>query len=213
MTRAITENFGRAPVTFKAGRYGVGSGTAESIARLGYRIDASTVPYTSFRSDGGPDFSAHTEQPYWFQADGRQLLELPVTTAFCGSLRKRGSSLYPALQSKFARSMRLGGIASRTGLLERIRLTPEGCDAAALIRLLRTLRHDGCQVFSLTYHSPSLEPGHTPYVHDSADLEAFFDTVEEVCRYFADELSGSFMSLSALHEKLLGSPAAQDTAI
>lgn len=205
MTRAISENFGRAPLTFKAGRYGVGTHTAASIARLGYHIDASTVPYTSFSSDGGPDFSAHTETPYWFPADGRKLLELPVTTAFCGSLRGSGAALYPTLQSPVARALRLGGIASRAGLLERIRLTPEGCDAPALIRLLRTLRADGCQIFSLTYHSPSLEPGHTPYVRTAEELERFLDTVAQTCRYFADELGGTFMSLSALHARLAAS--------
>lgn len=204
MTRAITENFGRAPVTFKAGRYGVGGHTAESIARLGYQIDASTVPRTSFRSDGGPDFSTHTEQPYWFSAAGQNLLELPVTTAFCGTLRSSGPALYPALQRKLARTMRLGGIASRTGLLERIRLTPEGCDSAALIRLLDTLHADGCQVFSLTYHSPSLVPGHTPYVRNADELESFINTVSKACRHFSEVLGGNFMSLSTLRGRLAG---------
>ncbi|KQP39787.1 polysaccharide deacetylase family protein [Pseudorhodoferax sp. Leaf274] len=206
MTRAITKNFGRAPITFKAGRYGVGPQTAASIARLGYRIDASVVPRTAFKADGGPDFTASDEQPFWFPVGDARLLELPVTTAYCGLARAAGPALFPALQGSLARSLRLGGIAARTGLLERIRLTPEGCDPADLVRLMDTLHGAGCQVFSLTYHSPSLAVGHTPYVRDAAALERFLTTVEQVCRHFAERLGGTFMSLSALHERLSARP-------
>jgi hypothetical protein len=198
LTEAITASFGRAPVTFKAGRYGLGPHTAESIAALGYEIDASVVPYSSFADDGGPDFSSYDEDPYWFMAGGRQLLELPVTTGYSGWLRARGPQLYQMAQQPWARSARMGGILARSGALERIRLSPETASDAEMRRLTTSLRADGCEVFSLTYHSPSLVAGHTPYVRTEADLVRFIATVHDYCAWFRDEVGGQFMSLSQL---------------
>jgi hypothetical protein len=210
LTEAITDNFQRAPITFKAGRYGVGPHTAESIASLGYKIDASIVPYTSFTSDGGPDFSEFTEHPYWFTANGQQLLELPATAGFCGLLRNAGREIYALSQQPLGKALRLGGIAARSGISERIRLTPEGCTTDDMKRLTSTLVKSGCQVVSLTYHSPSLAPGHTPYVRSAAELEKFLDSIRDFCTYFRDELGGVFMSVSEVYEKMRAERAAAE---
>ena len=202
LTQAITENFGRAPTTFKAGRYGVGAHTLEAITALGYRIDASFVPHTSFAADGGPDFSRYSEQPFWFGRPQAPLLELPVTNGYCGALRSLGPALYPLLQSAPLKALRAGGIAARTRLLERIRLSPEGASAAEMKRLAATLAGAGCRVFSLTYHSPSLAPGHTPYVRTKEDLRGFVAAIKALCTFFRDELGGVFMSVETLHGKL-----------
>jgi len=204
LTQAIAENFGRNPTVFKAGRYGLGRGTAAALARLGYLIDASVVPHTSFGADGGPDFTGYDNTPFWFGADDAPLLELPVTTAYCGWLGSQGSWLHPALASAAARALRLGGIAARTRALERIRLTPEGCGAQDMKRLVKSLARSGNQVFTLTYHSPSLVPGHTPYVRSQADLEAFLGAIAGICEFFRDELGGIFMSASKLRQAMIG---------
>ena len=204
LTLAIAENFGRSPTVFKAGRYGVGRGTAAALAQLGYRIDTSIVPHSSFRADGGPDFTQYTNQPFWFGPRDAPMLELPVSTAFCGWLRHQGRWLHPALATPVARTLRLGGIAARTRALERIRLSPEGCDAADMIRLARSLAQAGNQVFTLTYHSPSLVPGHTPYVRSQRDLEGFLRAIVGVCDYFRGELGGVFMTSSQIREAMIG---------
>ncbi|KQP23147.1 polysaccharide deacetylase family protein [Pseudorhodoferax sp. Leaf267] len=202
LTHAIADSTGRRPTVFKAGRYGLGPQTSQTLARLGYEIDASVVPHTAFTADSGPDFSAFDVHPYWFETEGRKLLELPVTTGFCGSLRGQGGALYPALQTPLGRTLRLPGIASRAGLLDRLRLTPEGYVLQDLQRLARTLVQDGCQVLSLTYHSPSLAPGHTPYVRDAADLERFLACIQGLLLYFRDTLGGTFMSCTQLRQAL-----------
>src|SRR3546814_17897114 len=48
LTAAIAEAFGTRPVVYKAGRYGVGPATAGILEDLGYLVDASIVPLTSF---------------------------------------------------------------------------------------------------------------------------------------------------------------------
>jgi hypothetical protein len=196
LTEAVTDAFGAQPLAFKAGRYGLGPHTGDAIARLGYQVDASVVPYSSFTDDGGPDFRGYDEHPYWFEAGQRQLLELPVTTGYAGWLRKYGPGLYETAQQPWARTMRMGGILARSHALERIRLSPEVASAAEMRRLTSALLDGGCGVFSLTYHSPSLEPGHTPYVRSKADLERFLATVHEYCTWFRDHVGGQFMSMS-----------------
>ena len=71
-------------------------------------------------------------------------------------------------------------------------------------RLAGALLAGGCQVFSLTYHSPSLMPGHTPYVYvrGEADLERLIATVHDDCAWFRDRGGGEFMSLSQLRRAL-----------
>lgn len=198
LTGAIADAFGRAPLAFKAGRYGLGPHTAESIASLGYTLDASVVPYTSFTDDGGPDFRLYDEHPFWFQAGGRELLEVPVTTGYAGWLRAAGPQLYGMAQHPLARSARAGGILARSRALERIRLSPETASGAEMRRLAAALLRGGCEVFSLTYHSPSMAVGHTPYVRSEAELERFIATVYDFCRWFRDELGGQFASMLQL---------------
>ncbi len=204
LTDAIAQNIGKRPTTFKAGRYGLGPHTAAALAKLGYLVDASVVPHTAFTADGGPDFSGFTEEPYWFGSTAQPLLELPVTTGFHGLLRRQGTALFPLLNSEPMRKLCAGGIASRAGLLERIRLTPEGCSAEDMKRIARTLVGDGCQVLTMTYHSPSLVAGHTPYVRTDAELVSFLASIKTVCEFFQSELGGVFMSVSQLHAKLAG---------
>jgi len=208
LTDAIEAAFGKRPTVFKAGRYGVGPHTADTIAKLGYVIDASVVPMTKMTADGGPDFSNHGVHPYWFTAHGQTLLELPATAGYAGRLHHLGQSLYPALQSPVGKQLRLPSIASRLGLLERIKLTPEGYSSTELIRLTQCLYSQGCRFFGLTYHSPSLVPGNTSYVKSNTDLETFLTVLDQYIEIFLHILNGQTLGLSqyrntAVNEKSL----------
>jgi len=189
LTEAIESAFGRRPVIYKAGRYGLGPNTASILESLGYRVDASVVPYTAFTADGGPDFRAESPRPRPMTPGG-EILELPLTVGFCGGLRTFGPRLFPLVELPWAMRLRLPGILARSGMLERIRLSPEGADARDHIRLTKALRGDGATVFCYTYHSPSLEPGHTPYVRTKRDLQAFIDSMDRYFDFFFGDLGG-----------------------
>lgn len=196
LTQAIETGFNKRPIVFKAGRYGVGPHTADTIARLGYLIDASVVPYTDMRGDGGPNFARHGAHPSWFKAHNQSLLELPATAGYAGKLHRHGHWLYPSMQENMAKRLRLTGVASRAGLLERVKLTPEGYSTKELIHLTQCLHAQGCRFFGLTYHSPSLSPGNTPYVKSPDDLAIFLSVLDQYISFFLNELNGKTLSSS-----------------
>lgn len=199
LTDAINANFGQRPIVYKAGRYGVGAHTTDTLAKLGYLIDASVVPYTDMSHDGGPDFSAHSMHPYWFNAGNQSILELPATAGYAGKLHHLGYKIYPMMQKNIARQLRIPGIASKTSLLERIKLTPEGYTSKELIYLTQCLFDQGCRYFCLTYHSPSLVPGNTCYVQSNSDLEKFFSVLDKYISFFLKSFNGNTISLSNYH--------------
>ena len=190
--------FGERPIAFKAGRHGFGASTRRAIIDLGYRIDCSYVPYTSFVHDGGPSFYSQRDQPFWLDRE-RRLLEIPVTNAYSGALAGLGRFVQPLFDNRAARRMHVPGVLSRSGLLTRSRLTPEGVSADEQCRLLDALVARGLTTFPMVYHSPSLTPGHTPYVRNAADLAAFLRTIEAVLLHFRDRLGGRFTTLSEIH--------------
>ena len=201
LTDAITENFGQRPTVYKAGRYGVGPATGEILEDLGYDVDASVVPYTEFTADGGPDFRHFGFKPFWF-GRRRRLLEIPLSVGFAGGLRSLGPGLYPSLACPMGVKLHIPGVLARLNLLERIRLTPEGESEGAHRRVTRALLECGCRVFSLTFHSPSLRAGMTPYVHSRVDLDRFLHAIDAYLRFFMDELGGRPTTPTALFRQL-----------
>lgn len=189
LTETIEANFGSRPAVYRAGRYGIGPATGAILDELGYVLDTSVVPFTDFRHDGGPDFSAFDDAPFWF-GPGERVLEMPLTVAWRGWLQSQGRRLQSYLLSDLGLRCHLPGVFSRLGALERIRLTPEGTSFAELKRLTDARLAAGKWLFVFSYHSPSLVAGHTPYVRDETELRKFLRLIEDYCDYFFGACGG-----------------------
>ena len=74
-------------------------------------------------------------------------------------------------------------VLSRLRITDTITLTPEGVTAAEQIRLIKSMLRRGNWLFVMHYHSPSLSPGHTPYVRSAKDADRFVQRIREVCRF------------------------------
>jgi hypothetical protein len=196
LTDAIETAFGTRPTAFKAGRYGYGPSTGKALAALGYQVDCSFVPHTDLSADGGPDFRFVPDAPHWLD---NGILEVPLTVGFLGAAPGLGSKAAWLFDSPSAERLRIPGVLARSGLVARSRLTPEGTPADEQCRLIAAMARRGHSLFSLTYHSPSLEPGNTPYVRDAAELERFLTAIEQVLTFFRDEMGGEFTTLSRVH--------------
>nr|WP_202390267.1 polysaccharide deacetylase family protein [Tsuneonella aeria] len=175
--RVVTA-FGTAPLIYRAGRYGLGPDSADLLRESGVPIDSSVRTHFDYRDSQGPDYSRHPLAPYWVD-EGRTLLELPVTSVYWGMLRRQGRWIHPLL----TRMPRAAGVAARCGLLERIALTPEGVTAEEALRGIDMALDDGLPLLVLSFHSPSLAPGHTPYIRTEADLDRLYDWFRRIYMY------------------------------
>jgi hypothetical protein len=167
LTGTIESAFGRRPIVYRAGRYGVGPNTAGLLREAGYAADVSVRALFDYGDEGGPDFS--DVRPFPYRVGDTGLVELPLSAAFLGRLRARGKAVYRA-GAAFPKGR---GILFRTGLLNRVPLTPEGVPLGEALAAARALIGDGLRWFSLSFHSPSVEPGHTPFVRTAEELATF----------------------------------------
>jgi hypothetical protein len=87
-------------------------------------------------------------------------------------------------------SFKVPAVLSRSGAVDRIMLSPEGNTFQEMRALTRALFNAGQRTFTLSFHSPSLDVGHTPYVRTSHDLQDFLDRITQYCEFFMTELGG-----------------------
>jgi hypothetical protein len=202
LTTAITENMNVSPKVFKAGRYGFGPSTATVLEELDYDVDASVVPHMDFTNEQGPSFRGFTPQPGVF-GNAKRMLELPCTTGFVGAARRLGDSMHRAASAEWLKPLRAVGILARSGVLNKVMLSPEGNSLDEMKALTRTLLADGVRTFALTFHSPSLKPGCTRYVTSAAERDAFVATLDRYCDFFFSELGGRPATAEQLFDELV----------
>lgn len=178
LIEAIRANFDTSPLIYRAGRYGVGPNTARILKDSNILVDSSVRSRFDYRKGGGPNFATHPLHPYWIDAE-HSLLELPLTSVYRGALRQLGHALFPKLE----RIPVLRGVLARSGMLERIPLTPEGVTAKEALRGIDTALAKGLPLLVFSFHSPSLAAGHTPYVRSEGDLDAFYGWWRTVFAY------------------------------
>lgn len=204
LTERIEQAVGVRPQVYQAGRYGLGPRSIEVLGTHGYTVDMSVCPPFDYSAEGGPDHSRAGNDPFWFGASASEpILEVPVTGDYVGRAGSLAGPLYRAASHGALRGVHLPGILARLGVAERIRLSPEGQSAGDMLRLVRSLLARGTRVFTLSFHSPSLRPGHTTYVRSAADRERFVDTLRRVLAAFMGELGGVPTTPRALRDELL----------
>ncbi len=175
----IERALGRRPCIYRAGRYGVGPNTFQALAARGFRVDASMRARFDYSREGGPDFTAVSPGAFALSDDVQgesALVEMPLSTIYTGLLRAQGMWLHPML----GRIPRARGVFARSRLLSRVPLTPEGTSAREACRAIGIAAAEGERMLQLTFHSPSLVPGHTPYVRNARELARFHAWWDEV---------------------------------
>jgi hypothetical protein len=201
LSAGIERALGVRPTMYKAGRHGKGPNTEAVLEAQGFEIDMSPAPPMDYRADGGPDYRRHPARPFRFGRK-RDLLCLPGTGAYVGGAAALGPVLHPVLEHRSVARLRPLAVASRLRLLERLRLTPEGFTLHEMMRLTRALLARGQRTFVLSFHSPSVVPGNTPYVRSAADLEAFLTRLRGFLAWFQGDLHGRFVTPHVLKAEL-----------
>lgn len=191
LTDTLADAFGERPLIYRTGRFGGGTRTADVLKQLGYLADSSLAvcwPPDNRRRDD--DHWALRASPYWLDPE-RTLMEIPNSEAMVGHLAERfGPRLAPFVFNGIAERAGLAGAMARFSLLERIRLSPEGMTLDEAKRLVRHMLSVGHRVFVLTYHSPTLAPGNTPYTRTDDDVERFLAWLDAFYTFFREEAGG-----------------------
>jgi len=186
LTHTIAARFEQ-PRVFKAGRYGLGRATVGILEQLGYWADTSVCPRMDFSAQDGPSFASFDASPFMLTD---RLMEVPCTVDYIGWMGHHGRTLHAAASHPTLGRLRGVGVLARTGAVNRVMLSPEGNTLAEMRELSKSLVRRGCRVLTLSFHSPSVEPGHTPYVRTQRDLDDFLTRLERFCEFFMVELHG-----------------------
>ena len=192
------------PQVFKAGRYGIDAAVLELIERLGFLVDTSVCPRHDFRAQDGPSFADYDSEVRWVSP---VMLEMPCTVDYTGWAGPLRPMLHRLASLPSMNRLRAAGVLARTRTSNRIMLSPEGNSCSEMKELTRALLRRGLRTFTLSFHSPSVEPGHTPYVRTQQDLSLFLASIEEFCEFFLGQLGGRAATHLEYRHHLLTSEA------
>jgi len=194
MHDAIRESIGITPVSFRAGRWGFGREVGWNIVRLGYRVDSSVTPFVDWSAHQGPDFSAWEPfvAPYPIDqndsgGDNPVLTEMPTTIGFLQGDIRRAGRVDRALRRSIAGRIGVIGLLDRIGVLNKVWLSPEVSTSSQMIRLTNACRGIGCRYVNMTFHSPSLVGGLTPFVRSCSEEKTFLRKIEEYLQFVRKE--------------------------
>jgi len=193
LDRTIQERLGTKPVSFRAGRWGYNQGVASNLKRLGYEVDTSITPYTSWTKDNGPDFSDMSPRSYPFNPESIRdiephgpLIEIPATIGYLQKNFATCSSISKTLGRRPMRYLRLNGILSRLRLITKVWLSPEVTDGEGMIRLAKRMWRNNYAVINMFFHSPSLKAGLSPFVKSPQEETQFLARIREFLKYAHD---------------------------
>ena len=203
LTDLIASRIGRAPTSFRSGRYGLSSEGIEILEEHGYLVDSSVTPFFNWSGDGGPDYRYADWRPYYpheseISRPGprRRLLEIPITCGFTLGKFDRVNAPWQRLASSPWRHLRIIGLLDRTRLCQRIPLSPEKATASEMIRLMSASVRNGADILVMILHSSSLAVGYSPYVKTDEDLEEFYARIKTAILFCRDKLSGEILTLT-----------------
>ena len=185
LTERIAEAVGRAPTSYRAGRYGFDEASAVVLAELGYKVDSSVLPMYEYIDEGGPDFRYCRRDPYRIDPDGNghELIEIPVTAGFSRPGYDWRRRLWIGLRAGPWRRSRIAGVMDRLGLVRRVKLTPEGTQIANVKALIDACVADGLTSLVLMLHSSSLRAGLSPYASTEEELTVFYQRLDQMMAY------------------------------
>lgn len=187
LTAALEEAFERTPRAFRAGRYGLGRDTVAALVRCGYRVDSSVTPFINWeQADDGPTFFGAPVGAYRLAPDrdvtrparSGDVLEIPLSCGFSRGPVRLWDPARRFVDAAPLRRLRLAGQAAVTGLFKRIVLSPELASAREMLALSRRLLDEGVRHLQLSWHSPSLKPGLSPYAATAADVARLYASVD-----------------------------------
>lgn len=199
LTDTIEKNFGKRPVTFRAGRYGFAGKVASILSDLGYIADCSVTPLVSWKKimgnpqgKGGPDFSGVFPHPYFLDLSDctkegiSRLLEVPVSIFFLqGPLFNKCFHLLKTYlrdhQSFMLRALyKLG--------MKPVWFRPyPGRDVKKLIQVYQIARLLQLDYVEMIFHSSELMPGGSKNTKTKESIEQLYKIFQSLLQFLSHE--------------------------
>jgi hypothetical protein len=175
ITELFASRFGYAPVSFRAGRYGMSSSTLSLLAELGYLVDSSVTPGLRWNyREGVIDFRKSPRSEQWLHTTAGRILELPVSV-------RPGSPLAPFIHQVPG----LPGRVIRRLLGARgdfLWLRPSWSSGDDLIRYVQQSSE---RFLVMMLHSMEVIPGASPYAHDEEGARRILSAMDQLFAYCA----------------------------
>jgi peptidoglycan/xylan/chitin deacetylase (PgdA/CDA1 family) len=190
LTQAIAEAVGRAPVSYRSGRYGFSASHVSALERLGYQVESSVAPLFYEAHKGGPDFVEAPLRPYFLAYDNAtrsgcsSVLEVPVSAALSRRLPKALQFAYARAPYNYTTKRALRALR----LLRMRWLRPSYSSVADMNGLARDLARWQEPVLNVIFHSSEAIVGGSPYNRTDGELDAFFDRLDQFLAFATREL-------------------------
>lgn len=184
LVSAIETNFGRAPTSFRSGRWGINDNILNYLIEKGFTVDSSVYPYYKNKWFSCED---DTSVPTWktpnTHAPDKKIFELPVTVGFNRKDYAASNKWFKTLEQAPLKYAHPIGLLWKTNLLKKIYLSPELSNSNDMIQLCQTALENDYPVIHMYMHSSSLLPGISQYVKTRGDKEKLIHRIERVLNY------------------------------
>lgn len=201
LTSAITAAVGRAPVSYRSGRFGFSAAHVAALERCGYLVESSVAPLFYEAHKGGPEFVEARLRPYFLAYDSATepgtsaVLEVPVSAALNRRLPRTLQYAYarapwPYTTKRVLRALRL---------LRMRWLRPSYSSLDDMIGLARDLARWNEPVLNLLFHSSEAIVGGSPYNRTQAELDAFCDRLERFLAFATRDLGAVPATFAEFH--------------
>lgn len=187
LSDVINNKIGERPTTYLAGRYGVGKNSNKNLRDVGFNTDLSISSYCDFRHQQGPDFSEFTNKMFSMN----NIVNVPHTCTIVSIVPfvQKYFNKHPSLYEIWQQS-RWTKLLAKLLRVRRFRLSPEGFSFKHMKMMVNAQLACGQKEFILSFHSPSVKQGMTPYVSDHKQLEMFKSDTIKFIQWFQTELDG-----------------------
>ena len=189
------------PVSFRMGRFNLGSAMFAALERGGIKVDSSIAPMR--REAGGPLWLDSPTDPYFpdpghpHRQGSSPILEVPVTIV----------PVVPGLGRVLDRIADVGLATSVSWLASRLgcwSAQPMHTGLARLKHAARLHRRRGGEVITLHFHSSELMPGGCPRHRHEADVTRFLVKLEAFLDWLRKDMVDESLTLSEIGRRHRG---------
>lgn len=184
----ITERVGKAPVSFRSGRWATNSALFKILDEIGINVDCSITPGINCYNDKGMSVehgNNYTHELLTIRRLYGNLVEIPMTT--CRYRTFHGTTL-----KNRVRNLLLG---------KDIWLRPAINTVEEMKKLIEVVESKKNDYLEFMIHSTELMPGGSPYTQNALEVERLYEKIYEIFDFISQEYQG--ISLCDYYSRLI----------